>query len=430
VQEGKKVFYGWKIVAASTMILAVGLGLFNSTNSVFVKPICDSLGFGRSQFTLHRTIITLTSALIMPVYGRVIERFGVKQVLLVGAFMLSLVTIGYSLAEELWHFYLWAFVNGIFYNAVSFMVIGILVSYWFEDKRGFAIGLAYSGSGVGGALMIPVVSRIIELANWRVAYRFMGILGLAILLPIILFFIKERPEKAGLKPYTSPGRDKGGESQTEGSLFNLSLRASFQTSRFWLLAVAFFLISAFAAATNTHSAPYLSDIGYSTAFVSAVISLFMVFLTVGKIILGAVYDRFGTMAGNVLVAVCSLVFPMAALLAHMPAFSWIYAVSVGMASCGVSVPVSILITKHFGMNDYPMIFSIFTMITALGQSVSVPLMGAVYDHAGSYRPAWIALLALSVIISVCLVASEIIYRKETSNRLVSGKHTQSLLNRS
>ncbi|NLJ86145.1 MAG: MFS transporter [Firmicutes bacterium] len=422
MQEVKKVFYGWKIVIASTIILAVGLGMFNSTNSVFVKPVCDSLGFGRSQFTLHRTIMTLTSACIMPVYGKVIQQLGVKTVLLVGASMLSLVTIGYSFASTLWHFYLLAFINGIFFNAVSFMVIGILVSYWFEDKRGFAIGLAYSGSGLGGAIMVPVVSRVIELVNWRFAYMFMGILGLATLIPVILFFIKEKPEKAGLKPYDSPKGYKGGERQIEGPTFNLSLSESLKTNRFWLLLVAFFLISAFAGATNTHSAPYLSDIGYSTAMVSAVISLFMVFLTVGKIILGVIYDRFGTMAGNVLVAVCGLIFPVAALFSHFPAFPWIYAVSVGMASCGLSVPVSILITKHFGVKDYPMIFSIFTMVTALGPSVSVPLMGAVYDYSGSYRPAWIALLALSVIISVCLAASEIIYRGEVKNDVTTGTH--------
>lgn len=69
-----------------------------------------------------------------------------------------------------------------------------------------------------------------------------------------------------------------------------------------------------------------------------------------------------------------------------------------------------------------MIFSIFTMVTALGPSVSVPLMGAVYDYSGSYRPAWIALLALSVIISLCLAASEIIYRGEVKNDVTTGTH--------
>ncbi|NLY51583.1 MAG: MFS transporter [Firmicutes bacterium] len=419
--ERYKFFYGWKIVAASAIILAVSLGMYKTT-SVFIKPVCESLGFGRSEFTLHRTIITLTNAFIVPVYGMAIKRFGVKKVLLIGASMLSLVTIGYSFANHLWHFYVLAFIYGIFYSAAHFMIIGILINCWFKDKREFATGLAYSGSGLGGAIMIPVVSRAIELVNWRFAYRFMGVLALAALIPITLFFVKDKPEDVGLKPYTLPREETGEEKQTKRSAFNMSLHESFQTSRFWLLSTAFFLISAFAAATNTHSTPYLSDIGYPTAMVSAVISVFMVFLTIGKIILGAVYDRFGTMAGNALVAISSLIFPVAALLSHLPVFPWIYAVSVGLANCGLSVPLSLLITRHFGFKDYPMIFSIFTMITALGASISVPLMGAAYDYSGSYRPAWIALFVLSVIISVCLAASEVIYRREVRDSLVSSKH--------
>lgn len=419
--EKRRAFYGWRIVAASAFVLAIALGMFKA-NSVFVKPVCDSLGFGRSEFTLHRTIITLTSAFIVPVYGKAVQRFGVRKVLIIGGSMLSLVTIGYSFANQLWHFYLLAFVYGMFHNAVHFMVIGVLISSWFQDRREFAIGLAYSGSGLGGAIMIPVIGRAIELVSWRFAYRFMGVLALATLVPITLFFIKDKPEEAGVTRYTSAKEETREEKRTEESAFDLSLSESFQTSRFWLLSAAFFLISGFAAATSTHSAPYLSDIGYPAAVVSAVISVFMVVLTIGKIILGAVYDRFGTVGGNALVVLCSLIFPIAALLSHLPAFPWIYAVSVGIASCGLSVPLSPLISKHFGQKDYPMIFSIFTMINAVGASIYVPLMGAAYDYSGSYRPAWIALLVLSVIISVCLGASEIIYRREARGSLMASKH--------
>jgi MFS family permease len=413
--EIKRFFYGWKIVGASIIILAVGLGMFTSTNSVFVKPVCDTLGFTRSQFTLHRTIITLASLCVMPFYSKIIQRIGTKKTLVIGATALSGVTIAYSFANSLWHFYAMAFVNGIFFNTLSFMVIGILVSYWFEDKRGLATGLAYAGSGLGGAVMIPIVSRVIELTDWRFAYLCMSVFGLVILIPVILIFIKETPEKSGLKPYTSQKANQAEQQKNEQPALSLSLRESLLTSRFWLLAVAFLLISVFAGATNTHSAPYMSDIGYSTAMVSAVISLFMLFMTVGKILLGMIYDRFGSMAGNILIAVCSLIFPIAALLSHISAFTWVYAVTLGMASCGVSVPVPILITKYFGMKDYPAIFGIFVMIATLGPSLSVPVMGAVYDYLGSYRPAWIALLAFSMIIAVCLTAAEITYRKKSKN---------------
>jgi MFS family permease len=411
MDSSNRLFYGWKIIGACIVILAVGLGMFASTNSVFVRPVCDALNFSRSQFTLHRTIITLAGACVMPFYGKVIQKFGVKKTLLAGAFMLSLVTIGYSFANTLWHFYGLALINGIFFNAVSFMVIGLLVSAWFEDKRGFATGLAYAGSGLGGAVMIPIISNVIEAAGWRFAYVFMGILGMAILIPVIFFFIKDQPSAIGLQPYTSKANENGKKKISQPS-FDLTLKESFMTSRFWLLLIAFFFISVFAGATNTHSAPYLGDIGYPAVQVSAVISLFMIFLTVGKIILGMIYDRFGTMAGNVFVALCGIIFPIAALLSHIPMFPWVYAVAIGMASCGISVPLPILITKYFGVKDYPTIFGFFTTITILGPSLSVPLMGAVCDYTGSYRPAWVALLIFSFVITVCLIAVEMVHKRK------------------
>ena len=407
----KQIFYGWKIVLASVIILAVGLGMFNSTNSVFVIPVCSSLGCSRSQFTLHRTIITLTSACLLPFFSKVIVRLGVKKTLLTGSIMLGSVIIGFSFAGSLWHFYLLAFVYGIFYSAVNFMIIGILIGRWFDDRKGLAIGLAYSGSGLGSAVMIPVLNNVIERTDWRFAYRFLGAVGLAILIPIVIIVIHETPEKIGLKPFTSEKTDRDRKKEDAVPYINLSLSQSTRTIRFWLLLTAFFLITVFAASTNTHSTPFLQDLGYPGAKVSTVISLFMVFLTVGKILLGLIYDRFGAMAGNLFIIACSLVFPVAALLSHIPLFPWIYAVTVGTASCGVSVPLPILITRYFGKKDYPAIFSLFTMTTTLGMAVSVPAMGAVYDFTGSYRPAWAALFIFSIIISICLILPEIAYRK-------------------
>ena len=410
----KRFFYGWIIVGASALILSIGLGLFVSTNSVFVKPVCYSLGFARSEFTFYRTIMMLTGALVLPLFGRFIKKAGVKLTLLSGAIALSSVVFCYSFANNIWHIYILAFLNGIFSNSLNFISIGLLVNAWFEDKRGIATGLAYAGSGLGGAVMIPIVSRIIELTDWRFAYRFMGVLGAVILIPVILIFIKNDPEKAGLTPYRSP---KAGEDKKERAVnrsFDLTLKEALKTGRFWLLVAAFFMISMFGSATNTHSTPFLSDIGYPAGTVSAIISLFMLCLTVGKIILGLIYDRFGTLAGNGFVCVCSIIFPIAALLAYIPVFPWVYALSVGLASCGVSVPVSILIVKHFGFKDYPSIYSIITMVATFGQSISVPVMGAAYDYIGSYRPAWIVLLVLSVILSLCLFATEVIYRKKAA----------------
>lgn len=404
----KKIYYGWYVVLVSAVLTAVGLGMFSSTNSVFVKPVCESLGFARAEFTFHRTIITLIGMLVMPLYGRLIVKVGVKKILLTGAIMLGLVTAGYSFANKIWHFYLLALINGIFLNGVSFMSIGILINAWFDGKKGLATGLAYAGSGFGGAVMIPVTGKIIEWTSWQWAYRFIGILGILVLLPIIILFVKNSPADMGLKPLPA---DKNQMKQGNRNQNSYDFHQALRSGKFWLVVTAFFLINFFAGCTNTHTVPYLSDIGYPVAFTASVMSVFMVFLILGKVILGIIYDRLGSLAGNLIIAFFSLGFPVLALLASNPAMPWLYAMFIGMASSGVSVPIAVLVNRYFGDKDFPAIFSFCSMIAVFAPSISVPAMGAVYDTTGSYRPAWWGLFILSVLITVCLVGAEWLNRR-------------------
>ena len=386
--------------------MSMSVGMFTNTNSLFVKPVCESLAFTRASFTLYRTIVLLTGALTLTFYGRLAKKIGVKKILAAGALMVSLVSIGYSFSTKLWQFYILAFVHGLFLNGINFMTVGVLISSWFHGKKGLATGLAYSGSGMGGVIMIPVISRMIEHLGWQWAYRFMGVLGIALMLPVIVFFIKNNPETMGLSPLA---QDKS-EQKLNITLDSLSFREALRSSRLWLLVTGLFFINSFSTSLNTHSAPYLSDLGYSAVYVSSVMSFYMFFLSLGKIILGSVYDRFGAMTGNVFISVFSLGFPVFAYFAHIPAMLWLYALFVGTASCGVSVPVSTLVLRYFGKKDFHLIFSFCMMISNIAPSISTPLMGAVYDYTGSYRPAYIGYFIGSVIIASCLVGVEIVAR--------------------
>jgi len=405
-------FYGWKIIAASVIILAIGLGMYVSAASLFVIPVSHDFGVSRAQFTFHRTIVTLAGAASMIVYGKAIKRVGVKAIMITGAVMNGLITIGNSFALNLWQFYVLAFFNGLFMHALGFLVIGVLVSDWFTDKKGLATGIAFAGSGLGGAVMIPIINQIMELTDWRFAYRFMGALGIAVLLPVILLIIKKKPEQIGLMPYTLPDSNEKAKKAAENPAFDLSFEEARKTGRFWLILASFFLITTFAAATNTHTAPFITDLGYPVIIISAIVSLFMIALTVGKIILGFVYDRFGVTAGNGVIITCAFIFPIAALFSDIPPFPWIYALTLGMASCGVSVPVSILMVRHFGQKDFPVMFSYLTMITTLGAAASIPAMGAVFDNTGSYNIAWFVFFALAALITIFMISAEALYKKK------------------
>lgn len=409
-EQGGRVFYGWVIVAASAVLLAFGLGMFFSTNSVFVKPITDSLAFARGEFTLYRTIISIVSALFMPFYGRLIQRVGVKRVLLLSSIGICLTTFAYSFSTALWHFYIVAAFNGLFVNGISFMSVAVLINAWFDGKKGLASGLAFGGSGIGGAVMVPFITQVIERYGWQMAFRLMCVIGLIVFVPIVLIFIVDQPADKGLEPLAD-GNHEGLLKQKP--TMNVSFSEALRMKEFWILLVAYALIPAYGSATNTHSAAYISDLGYSEVYVSLVISLFMIFLTFGKIILGLAYDRFGVTAGTLIISLTALAFPILALLAHYPLAAWSYAVCVGVASCAGSVPLAILIDRYFGRKDFPTIFSFYSMIGAFASSISVPSMGLIYDVRGSYRLAWWIFLFASIVIVICLIAVETVHRLST-----------------
>jgi len=402
---GKRIFYGWYIVVACVLIAVAGIG-FQNTASIFVRPVTEDLGIYRSEFTFFRTIIVLVSIPLMPIYGKLVQKYSIKKIMLAGTLLSSLAFMSYSFVTALWQFYLLAIFQGLFIGAANFMVMGILISRWFEEKRGFALGVAFAGSGLGAAIMVPLVSQVIEAFDWRWGFRFSGLLAIAILLPAILILVKDRPEDIGLLAYGSKNDNNGGVSDAKSRPEEGLIRKdAIRTPAFWLLVVALFGLSISAGGPNAHTAPYLGDLGYYVGIISIMVSVSMVLLTVGKIIMGHVFDRFGTVVGGIALGVFCILSPIFALLSANPVAPWLHAIFLGLASTGFSIPVNIYAMKLFGRKDFPAILSVLSIVTAMGGAFAPPAMGLMFDVFGHYTYAWFGLVVTGVVVTVCLTAA-------------------------
>jgi len=408
----KKIFYGWYIVAACVLIAAAGIG-FHNTASIFIRPVTEDLGLSRGEFTFFRTIIVILGAALLPAYGKLAQKVSIKKIMIIGTTISSISLIGYSLATYLWQFYLVAIINGIFVNASHFMLIGILISRWFSDKRGLALGIAFAGSGFGAAVMVPLASWVIEIFDWRWGFRFSGVAALIVLIPTILLLLKEKPEDLGLSPYRENGNDA--PAAKKGEPTGLTLAEARRTPAFWMLAVALLGISMSAAAPNAHTAPFLGDLGYPVHVISAVVSLSMIVLTVGKILMGHVFDRFGTMFGGIALGVFCVLSPVFALLSVNPLAPWLHAIFLGLASTGFSIPVNIFAMKYFGEKDFPAILSVLSMIMAFGSAFSPPVMGLAYDVLGDYSIAWVTLAVVGMVVTLGFVGVNLSGRRALNN---------------
>lgn len=400
-----KIFYGWIIVAACVLIAAAGIG-FHNTASIFIRPVTEDLGLSRGEFSLFRTIIVVLGAALLPLYGRLARKYSLKKIFLIGTVISGFSLIGYSVASYLWQFYLIAIINGLFMNASHFMMLGILINRWFADKKGLALGIAFAGSGLGAAIMLPLASWVIETFSWRWGFRFSGAAALVVLVPTILLLVKESPEEMGLLPYTKKNNETDAETVSHEPQ-GLTLSQARRTPAFWFLAVALFSISINVAAPNAHTAPYLGDLGYSIGVVSIMVSLTMIVLTGGKILMGYFFDRFGTLAGGIVLGIFCILSPVFALLAAHPAAPWFHVVFLGLAATGFSIPVNIYAMKFFGEKDFPAILSVLSMLMAFGGAFSPPVMGFAHDVLGNYTAAWVVLVVLGVVAAVGLVGVNI-----------------------
>jgi len=400
----KKIFYRWWIVFSAFLITAVGLGAINSTSGILVKPVCEELGISRAEFSTYRTFVTLVGTVLLPAYGRLINCIGIKKVMIFCTVGISSVTFMYSFSTELWHFYVIALINGLVLNGLSFMSVGILIRNWFIDKLGITTGLAYAGTGIGAAIMAPIVGWIVENMSWQAVFRIIGLIIFIILIPTIVFLVKEKPEDIGLESYTEKSKDEVTKDEIE-SFNGIMFQQAIKTPTFWLLVIPIFLLAILASAPNVHTVPYLSDIGYSTTYATSIVSLIMIMLTIARIILGIVYDKYGSLFGNLFLSFCCMAFPLLALIAKTPTIPFIYAAFYGMASSGASIPVAILVSNYFGSKDYSSIFSVFTMISTFGAAIGAPIMGAIFDITESYYLAWIMLFVFAIIILITLIAT-------------------------
>jgi len=185
------------------------------------------------------------------------------------------------------HFYIIAVFQGVGLSAICVVPPSVLITNWFNDKRGLALGLALAGTGIGGSIYSPIATQIIVRYGWRTAYLASGLIVLLITLPIVFFVIRFEPSLLGQEPL-------GGVPETSGqTLSGVSFAKMVKTPAFFLLVASILLGGIIVNGLLVNFTPYINFMGYSPEQGSLILSLSLLFMTLGKLVLGRFYDKLG-----------------------------------------------------------------------------------------------------------------------------------------
>ncbi|MGY8960662.1 MAG: MFS transporter, partial [Alphaproteobacteria bacterium] len=411
-------FYGWVVVGVAFVTMAFGVNARTSF-SLMVPPLSDEFGWDRATIAGIFSIGFVTSTALSPLIGELIGRLGPRYIMPVCVLVMGAGFALAPLASEPWHLYvtLGAMVVG---GSVGVSYIGhsFFLPNWFVRKRGLAIGIAFSGVGVGSILLFPWLQRIIESAGWREACFTLAVLIIVVLVPLNYFLQRGRPEDIGLRADGRRDGDDDGAGAGDGRDDNIvdgewaarrwTLGLAIRTARFWWLAGAFFCGLFAWYAVLVHQTKFLLDLGFSselTAFALGLVSFAAIF---GQIAIGAISDRLGReVAWTLSMAGFVLCYALLLWLKAEPGLFLVYAMVVaqgfigyGMASVYGSVAADV-----FSGPRYAAIFGVLGLLSTLGAAAGPWAVGRLYDLHGDYTLGFAMCAAMAVASVFCMWAA-------------------------
>ncbi|MBA7615915.1 L-lactate transporter [subsurface metagenome] len=412
VTTGRKprYFYGWNVVGASFLAhLASGWQL-STMWGFFFKPLQNEFGWSRSALAGVHSTVRVTEALIAPVVGPLIDKYGPRVLMPTGAIIIALAMLGATQINALWQLYLLrGIVVAIGLALIGALVTGVAVNNWFIRKRGRALAISRLGGNISNVIFVPTIVFVIATSDWRMMFVvFALVTWLFVTIPSAVL-MRRRPEDIGLYPdgikpgAIEVGSSRAGEQIPLPSEVSLPLepvwnrREVLMTVTFWLLAICVAIGNMAWQGITISLVPYIQDLGYDDAALATVVTYRYIIQAVSVVFMGFLAEHAEKVPVRVAPFVIQGIGAFLFLLAGEPVFLWLAVTMLGLGFSGASIIEEVLWANYFGRLSLGLVRSLGFLVS-FGFGASGPIaMNAVFDILGSYRPAFMVIIGLFTI---------------------------------
>ena len=387
----EKFFYGYRIVAASSVIQMMYLGCVFSFG-VFFPEFEAEFGWSRASISGASSLMVLMMGMLAIFMGRVNDAFGPRVLLTVAT---AIFAVGYLLMYRMtaiWELYLfYGLVGGLGMGAHDVVTLST-VARWFRRHLGLMSGLVKAGAGIG-QVFIPLIAAVfISVYGWRQACLLIGVATLVIMV-LVAQMVRRDPTELGLRPLGDEDRPNSESSVGEDGL---TFRQAVTTRPFWILCLAKLSDFYCLLTVMLHIVPHGIDLGLAPATAVTVLSLIGGCSIVGRILLGSTFDRIGAKRS---LGACFLLLLATLILLRLstdPRLLFVFAPIYGIAHGGFFAIASPSVAHYFGMRSHGMIFGFVLFFGTLGGTVGPLLSGRIFDVTGSYDIAFVAMIGFAM----------------------------------
>jgi MFS family permease len=387
--QKQTIFYGWWIVAAAFLNLFLAVGVIFYGFPVFYSAFVKSLGFTRAQVTQGFLFGFLFAGLPFGLLaGAVIDRIGVRWVILSGVGLIGFSLLLMGSITKLWQYEILCIIEVLGYVLAGPISNQVLVTRWFRARRGRAMGYAYLGLGTGGVVSPLLVDFLIRTVGWRHALEGIGSLILAALVPVGIWITRSTPAELGLSPDGLDTSNAPGGVLEQPVSASKGVAAAVRTANFWLILAGATLVIGAIGAVIQHFILFLKDQGYSGTTASRFSTALLASSLGGRVLVGYLADRFqkkNLMALFYLLIGASILMLSAA---HQPVAVWAFAVVFGFSMGADYMLIPLVVAECFGAASLGKLLALIVMGYSLGQWGAPWIAGTIFDARHSYELAW------------------------------------------
>lgn len=373
-------FHKWLVLFACFLIMGVAFSIINNITTLFLDPVTKDLGFSISSFSFIFTIGAITTSLMSPIIGKLLTKFPLKLIMSIGAILAGGGFFCYSLAKTIWMFYIIAIIVGIGLTCLTTIPIATTLTHWFKDKKGLALGISTAGAGTGSFIWMQIVSRLLLSKGYTYTYAILGIIIIAVCLPLALFIMKMPPDTT-----------------IKAKKIDKFSYKDIQWSRpLILFSIGLFLLGMCIAGTKMHIQSYLIYLGHPLPFNANVGSTQALFALAGSLVGGYVFDKVKLKSALILLVSMALVSYICLLLGNIPLLLFVFAALFGICLCLPSLVPTYGTSALFGQAHYAMYLGVINMIFTLGSALGPVITGLIADDH-NYSMVWITYFFITIV---------------------------------
>ena len=389
---GPRLHYAWVVAGVTFVVLLITAGI-RATPGLFMVPLESEFGWTRAVISGAVAINIALFGLIGPFAASVMDRWGLRRVILCAIALLAASVALSTQMRAVWQLMLcWGVLVGAGTGVTSMVLAAVVATRWFDERRGVVLGALSAANATGQLVFLPMLATIVERSGWRSAA--LVVAGAAALVfVLVLLLMRDRPEDVGLRPYGQrPDHDHAAARPPLAPLAALA-RAS-RTRAFWVLAGTFFVCG---ASTNgligTHLIAACHDYGIPQVRSAQLLALMGIFDIVGTTASGWLTDRYSSrhlLFGYYTLRGLSLLYLPATLDSGGASLGW-FAVFYGLDWIATVPPTVRLTSEAFGRENTGVVYGWIGASHQLGASLAAVGAGTIRTALGDYRLAfWIA----------------------------------------